>query len=130
MFWVHFFYAVLFAALLSIFFYAVFRTRGPWSSLLLLFLVIFLASWAGGLWLSPIGPGFRGTYWIPFLISGLIIALLLAAAAPSRREETTVELVDAEAQKREKKRVYMTLSIFFWIIVAALVAAIGIHYLG
>ena len=36
--------------------------RGPWTSLLLFFIIIFLATWAGGVWLSPIDPPLWGAY--------------------------------------------------------------------
>lgn len=130
LFWFDLLYAVLFGALLSVFFYAFLKTRGPWSSFLLLFLVIFLASWAGGVWLSPVGPGVRTAHWLPFLLSGLLIALLLAAAAPSRSEESTVELMDERDRKRERRKIYRAISRFFWILIGALVLAIVGHYLA
>ena len=128
MFFIHLIYAFFFAALLTAAFFALFRTRGPWSSLVFFFLVVFLASWAGGAWLSPFGPALWGTAFLPFLFVGLIFALLLAAAAPPRRQESTVELVDRKERRRERATAFALLGVFFWILIGALVVGIITRY--
>lgn len=57
-------------------------TRGPWNSLIWFFLVIFLFSWGGGVWLTPFGPTGWGVSWMPFLFVGFFVTLLLSAATP------------------------------------------------
>jgi hypothetical protein len=60
------------------------RRSGPWASYLIYFAIIFLGSWAAGVWLAPIGPTLMGFYYTPALIFGLVFALLLAATAAPR----------------------------------------------
>jgi hypothetical protein len=62
-----------------------FGRSGPWASIPVFFALIFLAAWAGGVWIAPMGPVLFGVYWVPFVVFGLIFALLLAAAmVPAR----------------------------------------------
>lgn len=130
MFFLDMIYALFFAVLLTAVFFGLFRTRGPWASLVLFFLVIFLASWAGGAWIAPFGPVLWGISFLPFLLVGLIIALMLAAAAPTQREESTVELVDRDERKRERAKAFAALSVFFWILIGVFVVLILSRYVS
>jgi len=89
-----------------------------------------MASWAGGIWLTPFGPSIWGTYWLPFLIVGLIFALFLAAIPPSREEESTVELVNQEKEMAKRRKAFLALSIFLWVFLGLLAAVIIIRYLA
>ncbi|HEX4337267.1 MAG TPA: hypothetical protein VH062_15230 [Polyangiaceae bacterium] len=42
-------------------------------------LVLFLATWAGGIWLVPVGPKLWGVAWVGFVVAGLFVALLIGA---------------------------------------------------
>ncbi|MGA2090185.1 MAG: hypothetical protein ABSH12_01830 [Endomicrobiales bacterium] len=79
----------------------VFGTRGPWNSFLWFFLVVSIFAWAGGIWLVPFGPLWRGTSWLPIMLMGILIALLLAAVSPrnSRKPLTVQESVMANSNK-------------------------------
>lgn len=107
-----------------------FRFRGPWRRMGWFVLIIFLATWAGGIWLTPVGPSVGGYYLLPFLMSGLFVSLLLAAAAtiPASGEETTVELIDRNAQRRREQAVGTALGTFFWVLLGLLLAAILFRY--
>jgi len=109
---------------------ALFHTREPWSSLVLFFLVIFLAYWAGGAWFAPFGPALWGISFLPFLLVGLIFALLLAAAVPSEKQESTVELVDREQRRKERAIATIALSVFFWILIGVFVVVIISRYIA
>jgi len=130
MFFIHLIYALFFAALLTAVFFGIFRTRGPWSSLVLFLLVVFLASWAGGAWLSPFGPVLWGSSFLPFLLVGLLISLLLAAVAPSEKAESTVELVNTRERPRERATALTALSVFFWILIGVFVVVIVSRYVA
>jgi hypothetical protein len=52
----------------------------PPTVLFFLLLVILLGTWAGGIWLVPIGPRLWGASWLGFLIVGLLVSLLVATA--------------------------------------------------
>jgi hypothetical protein len=128
MFFVHFLFALLIALLLTALFMAGFRLRSPWG-LLWFFVIILLASWAGGVWFTPFGPASWATGWLPFLLVGLIAALLIAAATLPEREESTVELVDTERRRAERKAAKRALGIFFWVLVVLLAGIIAIRYI-
>lgn len=128
MFFADFLFALCIALLLSAIFTLVFGRRGPWESVLVFFLLVFLASWAGGVWLSPFGPVLWGSYWFPFLVAGFVIALVLASMPPGR-SESTVDLVEQAEEEREAKALLSALGIFFWILILALLAAIIFGYL-
>ncbi len=119
--------ALIIALMLSVIFVYGFRRAGPWPSFFLFFIIIFLATWAGGLWINPIGPSIRGVFWLPFLLVGAIFALLLAAATPPSPKETTIELKTKKQLKKEK-RIEAALNLFFWILIMALTIAIVIGY--
>jgi len=126
MFWKHFLCALLVSMGLSAVFIAGFRKRGPWGSSIF-FAIIFLGSWVGGIWFSPLGPPLWGVYWLSFLISGLIFALLLAATVSPLPPDTTVQLLKAGEKGGEAKRA-MVLGIYFWLMVAVLLILIIKRY--
>jgi hypothetical protein len=125
---VHFLFALGTAVILSLIFMAGFGGRKAGPSVPIFFILILLVSWAGGIWLTPIGPPLWEAYWLPFLIVGLIFALVLVAVAapPSRR--STVELVEPVAKEAEKRAIYWTVGIFFWFLIVVLIIAIVWRY--
>ena len=103
----------------------VFGTRGPWGSFMWFFLVVFLFSWAGGAWLMPFGPQWRGIGVLPIIFVGILVALLLTAASPrtSRRRwaarekaapDSAHEKAMADAQSKAD------VDIFFWVLIICL----------
>jgi hypothetical protein len=91
-------------------------------------LIILLASWAGGIWISPFGPILWGATWLPFLLSGLIVALVFAAAASPEREESTIELVDPERRRQERRGTWVVLNVFLSTLALILLVSIGLRY--
>ncbi len=53
------------------------ETGRVWAGFWVVFLIILLAAWAGGLWLTPFGPLFMGAHWLPVVIVAVLTALLL-----------------------------------------------------
>ena len=55
-----------------------------------LLLLVFLATWAGGIWLVPFGPKLWGVAWATFVVVALFVVMLVGAvsngdeAAPSQ----------------------------------------------
>ena len=94
-------FALIIALLLVLIFTIIFRAKPPDFGSVAFFLIVFLSSWAGGIWLTPIGPVSWGVYWLPFLLVGVMVALLLAAVHPPPKE-STVELVDLEKRKARR----------------------------
>ncbi|HEX3593695.1 MAG TPA: hypothetical protein VHU80_01300 [Polyangiaceae bacterium] len=46
-----------------------------------LLLILFLATWAGGIWLAPVGPRLWGVAWGSFVVVGIFVALLIGAVS-------------------------------------------------
>lgn len=107
------------------------RRTGPWASFFFLFLALFLATWAGGIWITPIGRPVGGVYWLPFLVAGVVFALLLASMERiDTRAETSIKLVTEQERKAHKKEVRRTVGLFFWLFACVLALAILLRYLG
>jgi hypothetical protein len=123
---VAFFVALLLASIV----FVGLKRAGPWASFLFLFLALFLATWAGGIWIMPIGRPLGGVYWLPFLMAGIVFALLLAAVVPPEKtEESTIQLVTEEEKKTREKTVRRTAGLLFWLFAAVLILTIVLRYL-
>ncbi len=108
------------------------RKSGRRTGLIWLFLLIFLATWAGGIWLRPFGPMLWGIHWVSFLLVGLLVILFLVIFIPKRpprgRHETLDMLDRIQDEKNMEELAFITLSIFFWILLFGLVIAIVLRY--
>ncbi len=87
-----------------------------------LFVVLFLATWAGGIWMAPFGPPIGRVYWLPFTLIAILVAILIAALLPPQ-VHTHAEAVEREAE------VEAGLGVFFWVLVIALGIGITLRYL-
>jgi cytochrome c oxidase assembly factor CtaG len=96
-----------------------------WPSLAFLVVILFFVTWAGGIWLRPLGPILWRVYWIPFVAVGVVAALLLVAATPRRRPHNRREALQARAQERALETAF---GVFFWILVAVLLIAVTARY--
>lgn len=121
-------FEVLFALGIGLVFTAIFAAllgrSGPWASIPVFFALIFLAAWAGGVWIAPIGPALFGVYWVPFVVFGLIFALLLAAAV-----RPPVSAATGAKGPRERERREAAFDIFFFALTGLLIASIVVGYL-
>ena len=73
-----------------------------------------------------------GIHWLPFRVVGAVVALILAVAQsrpkPHGRQET-IEMLERVKQEREVEEiVWVTLNIFFWVLLLTLLVAIVIRY--
>lgn len=127
---VDFLIAFLVALLLSSIVFIGLRRTGPWASFLFLFLALFLATWAGGIWITPIGRPLGGVYWLSFLLAGVVFALLLAAAVPPDKEqESTIKLITEEEKHAQKRTVRRAAGYLFWLFAGVLGLVIALRYL-
>jgi hypothetical protein len=55
---------------------------------LILFLILFLALWAGSMWLAPAGPAIAGAPLVAMIVMATIITLLILAATPRHHRHT------------------------------------------
>ncbi len=93
------------ALFITVVFAVLSRKSRSLRQVLIFFLIVFFAAWAGGIWITPVGPTFLGVYWISFFVAGLIFALVLEVLASFssrfpralekeiRQEEESVELI-------------------------------------
>ncbi|MDA8165367.1 MAG: hypothetical protein M0017_10110 [Desulfobacteraceae bacterium] len=140
-----FFFSLVIALVLSLLFAWLIRRRGPRAGFFWFFILIFLATWAVGIWARPFGPSLWGVYWLTFVIVGVIVALLATLYAlrqtpdePFRsverreqlsRNETMDMLNHLGRSKKAKELTYVTLGIFFWALLLFLLAIIAGRYL-
>lgn len=125
--------SLVIAVLLTGLFMLVTRGDRRRTGLIWLFLIIFLATWAGGTWLRPFGPSLWGVTWLAFLLVGLVIVLVLFIVIPRqapRGRRETLDMLDRIEQEKELEQVtYVTLSIFLWVLLFVLVMAIILRYI-
>lgn len=116
--------ALIMALVITLFFSGVLKHKGPWNAIWLVFITIFLASWAGYLWISPFGPMVMGVSVMPIFVVGLIFAFILAAVTvPTRKVVRNMEIrEDVSSDTRA------AISIFFWIVLILLVVAVITGY--
>ena len=114
--------AFIIALVLTLIFVTLFRAPGPWGAWWIFLLVVFLAAWAGGLWVTPIGPPVFNVYWLPMLLVGLLVAMLIAAAVPPAPPRSTAEMV-------AEQEAATALGVFLWILLLGLIGVIVLAYL-
>lgn len=93
----------------------------------LFFLILFLVTWAGGIWITPFGPICWGVSWLPFLFVGILIALIMAALIPDNRRRK-IMLEEAGPEARPTTETFIAVDVFFWVLIASLVAVLIIGY--
>jgi hypothetical protein len=100
------------------------RGPGPLAGFLFFFVLLWLAIWAGGVWLMPIGPPVWGAPFITFLIVGFFMLLIIAAlTSPAQTKRTTTP------EERQNAAVVATaLSVFFWLLLGVLLVSIVLRY--
>ena len=129
---VEFFVALLIALLVSVLFGFALRRKIPRTGFFWFFLILFLATWAGGMWIGPFGPSFRGIFWLPFVLVAVLVGLFLAAIAPRRppssRIETLEMLEELEEKRKLEKLTYISFGVFFWVALFALITVIIVRY--
>lgn len=128
MFVVQLLFTLCMALIFTLIFTVGFRRRGPWSNILAFFAVVFLAAWAGGLWISPAGPVFMGIYWLPIVLIAFLVGLLLASVPP--RPPHQVETIsEAQEQAQERREVVRIFDAFFWMLLVGFTVVIVLGYL-
>jgi hypothetical protein len=126
------FVALFIALLVGVLFGLAMRRKLPRTGFFWFFLLLFLATWAGGIWIGPFGPSFRGVHWLPFVLVAILAGFLLAAFAPRRapkgRIETLEMLEEIEQERRLEKLTYISFGLFFWIVLFGLILVIILRY--
>jgi hypothetical protein len=93
------------------------------GSVFLTLLILFLATWAGGIWLVPVGPRLWGVAWGSFVVVGLVVALVIAAVSrPADRPAPTDEPPTA------RQRVVDLLALILMVTLVLAIVAGYAHY--
>ncbi len=100
--------------------------RGGWG-IWPVFLLLFGIIWAGGLWLTPVGPPVVGIYWLPFVMVAVFIGLFWAAMPPPPRR-TGMGRTAASAWERDTSATAAGLGMLFWILLVGLAMAALVRY--
>lgn len=116
------------------------RRYGPGGALL--FVLLFLLVWVGGVWLTPVGPAVGGVYVLGFLFVGVFVTLVFAALAPppprSRlpiehpagvvEGQTPAEVEARLAEQDAADAADVGLGLLFWVLLGLLALAALISY--
>lgn len=104
------------------------RRDSPRGGFFFFFLMLFLITLAGGLWIMPFGPHFHGVFWVPIMVIGIIAGLFLYQSAPRRSPRNRKELIQKMKVEKDRRQLeqltYVSLDIFFWLIVIILMISI------
>jgi len=121
----HFLFALIIAVVLAAIFGVGLRRHRWGMDLWLFFILLFLFTWVGGVWVTPFGPAMWGVPFFSFLFAGLLAVLLLAALIPSPRE--TRRPAGPETREEERQAA-IAINAFFWILLIGLIIAIIVAY--
>lgn len=132
-------FSIILALAITLLFTWILRRKGPRQGFLWFFLPIFLAVFAAGIWGKPTAAPLTTSNWLPFLGAGILMALLLSILAPrfpkinrtaQLDRQRTLEILDEIEQEKEIATLaYISLNLFFWVLIALLVVMILIRYL-
>jgi hypothetical protein len=129
---VEFVFPLSIAFVLSLVFALLTRRSLTRAGFLWFFLLVFLSSWAGGIWIGPFGPRLAGVHWLPFLLFGVIAAgmfVFFVPRRPPKGRHETLEILQEMKDKRDlEKAAYISFGIFFWVLMLTLIAAIVVRY--
>jgi hypothetical protein len=84
-------------------------------SVFAMLLILFLATWAGGIWLVPVGPRLWGVAWGGFVVVGLFVALLIGAVS---REQAKAMDVARAPRARGSETSMLSLALLVLLILA------------
>lgn len=103
---------------------------GPMGGLVFYVVILFLGTWAAGIWLLPADGEPWDLTWIGFVIVGILLAIILAAASPRRRPtDRSSESAFGPEEAGMTQAVAMTLGVFFYLAIFALFVAVVVGHL-
>jgi hypothetical protein len=104
-----------------------FRKQGFRFGIIFFFLLLFLSTWAGGIWVPSVGPSILSVNFFSFLIVGFIVAMLLTAVLPPGDSEHIIKEKKGEVRVESCKIV--TVDLLFLMLVVILTVLILVAYL-
>jgi hypothetical protein len=123
--------ALAVAFILTVMFSTLLKSKGPWGGLWVIFIIIFLSSWAAHMWIGPIGPQMLGVSIVPLLIVGLIVTIILAAVNKPPRKNKPVQIENEQQEPPIEAVNAVTVGVFYWVLLVILIfTIIGGYYRG
>jgi hypothetical protein len=113
--------AALLVTLVVTLLFSLFSKR-PLSGLWLFFLLIFLATWTGQLWIPPFGPSAWGVSWVPLIVVAVFFTLLVVALT------TDPVLRRPAGDDVPEQSVFLALGVFLWVVLIIFIIAIITGY--
>ena len=124
--------AFLIAAVLSIVYAWVTKNKRRQTGFFGFFLIVLMVTWAGGIWIQPLGTATGKISWWPFIIVGITFALLIAVLGlrkpPEGRHETLEKLDEMAGGKALEELTYTVLKLVFWFVFAIMAFAVFFRY--
>jgi MFS family permease len=118
------------ALIIALFFTTVLAISGKkhrtWKRIITIFLIILFASWAGGIWIAPVGPAILGIYWLSFFIVALILALIMETVSALHASPSDI---DKKETRKEEETLEILISTSFLILLIVFIIVIVIGYL-
>jgi hypothetical protein len=96
------------------------------SKLFFLLLVLFFATWAGGIWLVPVGPRVWGVSWLSFLSVALVVGLFITGFAHHAVPRTAAPTGTGESESFSVFNV-MTLLLMLLLLLAIVAGYAGVR---
>jgi hypothetical protein len=103
------------------------RGPGPWAGFFYFFVLLFLAIWAAGVWVTPGEATGWTVSWIVFIVAGLVFALLLAVVVPPIRPKS-VRPEESQREEAAEESAEIAIDFLFWVLVFVLLATIVSRY--
>jgi hypothetical protein len=124
-------FALGIAFFLTVVFVALARCVRSWRRILVFFAIVFLGSWAGGVWLTPVGSRSMGEYWLGFFVIGLIFALIQGLRTWRRARGSSCERADQSEPvvERELEEVFNVFEILLLLLFIAAIVIGYVHHL-
>lgn len=116
------------AVIVSVIFYYVFKTRGPWEDFWIFLLILTLVGLAAGKWLVKEGPVMWDVAMVPMLLAIIIFALLLGAASPQRKSYAEQDNLKQETALKDRNAA--TFGALFWLFLVIILGIIVWSFVG
>jgi hypothetical protein len=121
----------LIALIISLFFTIVLvasrQKHRSWKKIITIFFILLFASWAGGVWITPVGPAFLGIYWLSFFIVALILSLVLETVSALHASPSDVAEKDTI---KEEESIEVLISISFLLLLIIFIGVLIIGYIN
>ena len=134
-----FIFSIIIAMLISFIASLIISRKGPRKGFLGFFFLIFLGTWAGGVWSRAFGLTGMMQSWLPFLLSAIAAAVIFSLIMPKQpkigrksvleRKSTLEILEDIEQQREVQELTYISINVIFWVVALLLFAAIILKYI-